>query len=118
MKPFVPAVFAAVVLAASASTASAQTINLATLSAGEARQQMVQALYLSFTNQCKPAAITDDESKKLLDFSDALAKKLNLSADQYEKQAEKPVFDVWEKNEAAFCKTYGPQAKAYLKRIP
>lgn len=118
MKPLVSAVFAAAALIGSAFGASAQTFNVATLSAGEARQQMVQALYLSFTNQCKPAPITDDESKKLLDFSDALAKKLNLSADQYEKQAEKQVFDAWEKNEAAFCKTYGPQAKAYLKRIP
>ncbi|HRF08963.1 MAG TPA: hypothetical protein PL193_10015 [Xanthobacteraceae bacterium] len=118
MKPFVPAVFAAVAFAASVSAASAQTFNIATMSPAEARQQMVQALYLSFTSQCKSAPITEDESKKLLDFSDTLARKLNLNADQFEKDAEKQVFDAWEKDEAAFCAKYGPQAKAYAKRIP
>lgn len=112
------ALAAAAILAAATGAAHAQTINVNTISPAEARQNMLLALQLSFTNQCKPAAITDDESTKLVGLSDALAKKLNLNANQYEAQVEKQVFDAFEKDEAGFCKKFGPQAKAYLKRIP
>jgi uncharacterized protein with ATP-grasp and redox domains len=116
MKLLLSSVCAAVVLAAGA--AHAQTINVAKLSPNEARAHMQLATKLAITSNCLPAGVTDAESKRLNDFADALKAKLKLNDNQFEAQAEKPAFDAYEKDNAGFCKTYIPQVKAFLNRIP
>jgi hypothetical protein len=124
-----PTAFAVLIIACAVGAAAAQDkakdkperpFNVAKMGASEAQKRLETGIRISLAGRnCKlDAPIAEKDDERLTGLINALTKKLRLDPNRLERQFYVKSFDEYEKDEAKFCKTYGPQLPDFVKRLP